>query len=66
MYLEDQIDTLFERYPKFFTGQRGTLLKSIANNESNNNYRNLSYKILSHDGKIMHFINLIFSKNMVP
>ena len=51
MYLENKIDRLFERYPKFFTGQNKTFLKSIARNESSINYKNLSYEFLLSDGK---------------
>ena len=58
MHLEDKIDTLLEMYPNFFTGQSKTLLKSIAENESSINYKNLSNKILLPDGKFHEFNSL--------
>ena len=54
-YLEDKIDGLFERYHKFFIGQDKNSLRSIANNESNINYRNFSDKILLPNGKFHKF-----------
>ena len=45
-------------YPKFFTGQSKTLLKSIATNESSINYKNLSNKSLLPDGKFHKFNSL--------
>ena len=50
MYLKDKIDKCFEIYCKFFAGKNRTLLKSIADNEHKNSYKNLSYNILLSNG----------------
>ena len=50
VYLEDKINKLFEIYPKYFTSQSKTLLRKFAENKSNINYKNLSYKFLLLDG----------------
>ena len=55
VYLEDKTDELFEMYPKSFTSQNTTLLRKLAENESNINYKNLSYKIVLPDGTFHEF-----------
>ena len=42
VYLKDKIDELFEMYPKSFNKLSKTPLKTVAKNEYEINYKNLS------------------------
>ena len=57
VYLEDEIDKLFEMYPNSFDKKDKALLNKLAKNENSINYKNLSYKILLPDDT---FHELIF------
>ena len=50
MYLENEIDELFEMYSKSFNKQSRTLRETVSKNEYKINYENLSYKIMLLDG----------------
>ena len=50
VYLENEINELFKIYRKSFKKQSKTSLKSLAKNEVNISYNNLSYKIFLLDG----------------
>ena len=56
VYLEDNIDKLFEMYSKSFTGQGKKLLKILAKNEDKINYKN--FKTLF-PNSTFHIINLL-------
>ena len=43
VYLEDEIDGLFERYPNSFTNKTKTSLKTLPKNENRTDYNNLSF-----------------------
>ena len=68
MYLEDEIDKLFEIYPKPFTSQIEILFRKLAENQYTIDYQKCPYKILFSDGefheyqffkKIWYFIWLV-------
>ena len=58
MYLEDEINKLFEMYPNSFDSQSKSSLKTLAKSKNKINYKNLSNKILLSDGTF-HEISLL-------
>ena len=59
MYLEDEMNKLFEMYPKSFDKESKSLLNTLAKNGNKINYKNLSYKKLFFDGRFheISFLN---------